>query len=402
MNEYKYQRIFLIVLDSLGFGALKDADLFGDAGANTIEHLAAASGGLSVPHLESLGMGELANIMGVRSDIKHLNSYVMLLNEASRGKDTLTGHWEMMGVKSTVPFKTFTDTGFPEALIKELEKETGHKIIGNIAASGTEILEELGEEQMKENSLIVYTSADSVLQIAAHEEITGVQELYRCCEIARRLCMDEKYLVGRVIARPFIGTNARNFKRTANRHDYALKPPYDTALNLLMKASFMTIGVGKINDIFASSGITKTYKTVSNDDGMDKTIALVSDDFTGLVFTNLVEFDSEWGHRRNPAGYAKGIEAFDTKLKTLIQALRDDDLLLLTADHGNDPTWHGTDHTRERVMLIAFSKQIKTGRRLPDRASFGDIGRTILENFKVETTDKLVGTPIKELLDEAA
>ena len=399
--EPKFKRIFLIVADSAGIGEEPDAAVFGDVGTNTWVHAAESVGGISVPNMESMGIGELADIPGVKNVKIHPHAYSLRLREASNGKDTMTGHWEMMGVKTTKPFKTFTDTGFPKELIDELEKRTGHKIIGNYAASGTEILKVLGEEQMRDNSLIVYTSADSVLQIAAHEEVTGLKELYRCCEIARELCMKEEWRVGRVIARPYLGTNKDNFKRTSNRHDYALKPPYETDMNVLMDHGFMTSCVGKISDIFDGYGVTKTVHTVSNEDGMDKTIEQAkNDDFTGLCFVNLVEFDSEYGHRRNPVGYARALEAFDKRVGDLVKVMKDDDLLLITADHGNDPTHSGTDHTREKVPLLAYSKSLEQGRYIEERSNFGVIGATILKNFGLKKPDNLIGDPIKELFEK--
>ena len=396
----KFKRIFLIIADSAGIGEMPDAEKFGDKGASTFVHIADYVGGLNIPVMNSMGIGELAPIKGT-SIVSHPQAYSMRLRERSNGKDTMTGHWEMMGIYTTKPFKTFTDTGFPKELIDELEEKTGHKIIGNYAASGTAILEELGEEQMRDNSLIVYTSADSVLQIAAHEEVTGVKELYRCCEIAREITLRPEYLLGRVIARPYVGKDKTCFKRTPNRHDYALSPSDTTVMNVLQDNGYMVSCVGKIGDIFNGAGVVKTQKTTSNIDGMNKTIDEAKNhDFTGLCFVNLVEFDSEYGHRRNPVGYAKCLEEFDGKLAELIKELRDDDLLLVSADHGNDPTWTGTDHTREKVPLLCYSKAYKHGVSLPERASFGDIGMTILKNFGLERTDNMIGDPINELLED--
>lgn len=396
----KFKRIFLIVADSVGIGEEPDAALFGDVGSNTIVHAAESVGGLNVPYMEKMGLGELADIPGVKAVKDHPTSYVMRCREASNGKDTMTGHWEMMGVKTTVPFKTFTDTGFPQELIDRLEKATGHKIIGNKAASGTEILVELGEEQMRDNSLIVYTSADSVLQIAAHEEVTGLDELYRCCEIAREMCLEPEYRVGRVIARPYIGKDKTCFKRTSNRHDYALQPPIETAMDVLKDHEYMTSCVGKISDIFNMAGVTKTVHTVSNEDGMDKTIDQIKNDpYVGLCFVNLVEFDSEYGHRRNPVGYARAIEAFDKRVGEAIKYLKVDDLLLITADHGNDPTFKGTDHTREKVPLLAYSPSFKKGKYLEERDSFADMGASILHNYGLEKPDNLIGKVIDEFFE---
>ncbi len=396
----KFKRIFVIVADSVGIGEMPDAAKFGDAGTNTFVHTAERCGGLNVPVMNSLGLADLAPIQGT-TKLNHPNAYCMRLKEASAGKDTMTGHWEMMGIYTTKPFQTFTDTGFPQSLINELEEKTGHKVIGNKAASGTEILKELGQQQMRDNSLIVYTSADSVLQIAAHEEVTGVKELYRCCEIAREICMKPEYLVGRVIARPYIGTDASNFKRTPNRHDLALSPSGITVMNVLKDHHYMVSCVGKIGDIFNQVGVVKTQKTISNMDGMDKTIDEAKNhDFEGLCYVNLVEFDSEYGHRRNPLGYGKALEEFDVKLGELINVLRDDDLLMVTADHGNDPTHTGTDHTREKVPLLCYSKAFRHGRYLEERNSFADIGATILKNFSLKKSPNQIGEVIEELLND--
>ena len=400
MGKYRYKRIFVIVADSMGTGYLKDAKDFGDEGANTLLHIGEKMpNGLNIPTLNSLGIGDFDPIKGT-SRVSHPQSFVAKANEVSKGKDTMTGHWEIMGINTQVPFKTFTDTGFPKELIDELEKRTGHRVIGNYAASGTAILEELGEQQCKEGSMIVYTSSDSVLQIAAHEEHFGLEELYRCCEIAREICMKPEWMVGRVIARPYLGTDKTNFKRvTGHRHDLALRPSQETVMNVLQDNGFMTSCVGKIGDIFDQYGVVKTQKTVSNEDGMDKTINEAKEhDFTGICFVNLVEFDSEYGHRRDPIGYGECIERFDKRVKELIPYLKDDDLLIITADHGNDPTWTGTDHTREKIPLIMYSKSIKNGKLLDERTSFADIGATILKNFNIEKPSHLLGEPIKEVL----
>ena len=395
----KYKRIFLIVADSAGIGEEPDAAKWGDEGTNTWVHAAQSVGGIHVPYMEGMGIGELADIPGVKSVKSHRNSFVTRCREESNGKDTMTGHWEMMGILTTQPFQTFTETGFPQELIDELEKRTGHKIIGNYSSSGTEILKVLGEQQMKENSLIVYTSADSVLQIAAHEEVTGLEELYRCCEIARELCLRPEWRVGRIIARPFVGTNKDDFKRTPNRHDYALQPPRKTHMDVLKDHGFMTSCVGKISDIFNMAGVTKTVHTVSDMDGMDKTIEQVkNDDWTGLCFVNLVQFDSEFGHRRNAPGYARQLELLDVRVGEMMKAMRPDDLLMITADHGNDPTFRGTDHTREKVPLLIWSPSITDGRYLEERSSFSDMGATILKNFGLENPSDLIGTPIEEIL----
>lgn len=397
----RFRRIFLIVLDSAGVGEEPDAAKFNDVGSNTWAHAAASIGGLHVPCMESMGIGELDDIMGVAPIHDHPHAFSMRLREESNGKDTMTGHWEMMGVYTKKPFKTFTDTGFPKELIDELSAKTGHKIIGNYASSGTEILKVLGEEQMKENSLIVYTSADSVLQIAAHEEVTGLEEIYRCCEIAREICMRPEYLVGRVIARPFVGTCAADFKRVgAHRHDYTVSPTGRTALDILKEHGFTVSGVGKINDIFNGVGITRTIHTASNEEGMDEAVRQLKEEpYEGLCFVNLVEFDSEYGHRRNAPGYAHALEAFDKRCAEFIASMGPEDLLMITADHGNDPTFHGTDHTREKVPLLVYSPSIRKGTYLEERDSFADIGETILHNFGLEKESSMLGQEIKEIFE---
>ena len=394
----KFKRVFMIVMDSLGIGAMKDAKLFNDEGTNTFVHVAKENGGLNIPNLNALGIGDLDDIMGT-SKVTHPNSYVYKSNEASNGKDTMTGHWEMMGILTTKPFKTFTDTGFPKELLDELSSKTGRKIVGNYAASGTEIIKEWGEHQMKTGDLIVYTSADSVLQICAHEEIIPLKELYRYCEIAREICLRPEYLLGRIIARPYVGTCKDDFKRTSNRHDYALSPTGVTYMNLLKDHGYEVSCIGKINDIFNGAGVNKTQRTSSNRDGMEKTILEADRDFEGLCFVNLVEFDSEFGHRRNPKGYAKCIEEFDEQLGELLPKLNVDDLLIITADHGNDPTHIGSDHTREQVPVILYSKSFKNGKKLDDRDTFADMGRTIIDNFSLSKLDSQIGSVIEEIYE---
>ena len=378
----KYRRIFLIVCDSVGCGTAPKSYLYGDDGANTIAHIAQKENGITLKTLEKLGYGNLTDILGVKK-VKSDIGYYGKMDELSNGKDTLTGHWEFMGIKTEVPFKTFTDTGFPKELIDLIKEKTGHGIIGNYAASGTEILKELGEEHIKTGNMIVYTSSDSVLQIACHEKYFGLEELYRVCKITREICMDPKYMVGRIIARPFVGESKDEFKRTPNRHDYALSPTGKTVLNSLMDKGYDVISVGKIKDIFNNSGITEAYKSESNNNGMDITIDLAKKMFNGLCFVNLVDFDALYGHRRDSKGYKEALEAFDSKLNELTNYLKEDDLVIITADHGNDPTWKGTDHTREYVPVIAFSKTTKGG-SLGLRNTFADIGATIAENFDVE------------------
>ncbi len=378
-----FKRIFTIVIDSLGVGAMPDASNYGDENADTLGNLSIAAKGVHMPVMEKLGLGNLHPTQGV-VPVATAEAYYTKLLEKSVGKDTMTGHWEMMGLYIDTPFQTFTDHGFPDELIQELEKETGHKIIGNKSASGTEILDELGEEHMKTGAMIVYTSADSVLQIAAHEETFGLEELYRCCEIAREITMKPEWMVGRIIARPFIGEGKGKFERTSNRHDLALKPYGKTVLNSLKDANLDVISVGKINDIFVGEGVTESYKSKSSVHGMEDTIAIADKDFTGLCFVNLVDFDAKWGHRRNPEGYAKELESFDLLLGKLLTKLNEDDLLILTADHGNDPTHAGTDHTREMIPFLAYSPRFKGFGLLPQGNTFANIGATIADNFNVE------------------
>jgi phosphopentomutase len=377
-----YKRIITIVLDSLGVGAAEDAYEYGDVGSDTFGHIVEANNGLNIPHLQSLGAANLHSLKNILP-VSQPKGYFTKLSELSVGKDTMTGHWELMGLLIDTPFQTFTDTGFPDDLIQSLKDKTGYDIIGNKSSSGTEILDELGEEHMRTNAMIVYTSADSVLQIAAHEETFGLNELYRCCEIARELTMEDKWKVGRIIARPFIGPKKGEFKRTSNRHDYALKPFKRTVLDELKDNNYDVISVGKINDIFDGEGVTRSIKSKSNYDGMEKTIEIVKEDFNGLLFTNLVDFDALWGHRRDPIGYGKEIENFDLQLKELLDNLRENDLLILTADHGNDPLFSGTDHTREFVPLIMYSpKHIGSG--LLPSSTFASVGKTIADNFDVK------------------
>ena len=381
----KYKRIFTIVMDSLGVGAAADAADFNDEGSDTFGHIADSVDSFNIPNLQKLGIANLHPLKHVEAAKSPL-AYYTKLHEISNGKDTMTGHWEIMGLKITEPFQTFTDTGFPQDLLDELIKQTGHGILGNKSSSGTVILDELGEEHIKSNKMIVYTSADSVLQIAAHEEHFGLEELYRCCEIAREITMKDEWKVGRIIARPFIGEKAGEFKRTSNRHDYALKPFGRTTLDELKDAGFDMISVGKINDIFDTEGVTEAYKSKSNEDGMNITIKLQDKDFTGLCFVNLVDFDALWGHRRDALGYAKEIELFDRQLGEFMAKMKNDDLVILTADHGNDPTYSGTDHTRELIPLLMYSPSHKgSGLLLED--SFGSIGKTIADNFKVTQTE---------------
>ncbi|MEI3608079.1 phosphopentomutase [Pseudogracilibacillus sp. SO10305] len=377
----KFKRVFLVVLDSVGIGEAPDAEQYNDIGANTLGNIAKHVEGLHLPNLQALGLGNIAPIDGVAT-VSSPKAHYTKMEEASAGKDTMTGHWEIAGLRIDQPFQTFPE-GFPASLIKEIEARTGRKVIGNKPASGTAIIDELGPEHMATGAIIVYTSADSVLQIAAHETIVPLEELYNICEICRELTLKEEYLVGRVIARPFVG-EIGSFTRTSNRHDYALKPFGKTVLDNLKENDLDVISLGKIADIFDGEGITKAIRTVDNDDGMVKLVASIKEDFHGLCFLNLVDFDAQYGHRRNPEGYAQALETFDQQLKDVLPLLQDDDLLILTADHGNDPTHHGTDHTREYVPILMYHNQIDIGKALPIRNTFSDVAATIAENFSVK------------------
>lgn len=393
----KFKRIFVVVMDSLGVGAMPDSENFGDVGVNTLGHIAETVEKLDMPNLQKLGMANIIPVKHVPA-IPEPIGYYGKLREKSLGKDTMTGHWEMMGLEITKPFQTFTDTGFPPELIKELEEKTGHKVIGNKSASGTEILEELAEEEIATGHMIVYTSADSVLQICGNEETFGLDELYRCCHIARELTMKDEWKVGRVIARPYVGRKKGEFVRTANRHDYALKPFGRTVLNALKDNGIDVISVGKIVDIFVEEGITEYVRSKSSVHGMEQTIEITDKDFTGLCFVNLVDFDALWGHRRNPYGYAEEIEKFDVKLGELLPKLKDDDLLIITADHGNDPTYTGTDHTREKVPFLAYSSAFTKPGELPETDTFAVIGATIADNFEIDMPEDTIGYSILEQL----
>ncbi|MFF2456483.1 phosphopentomutase [Peribacillus simplex] len=376
-----FKRIFVVVMDSVGIGEAPDADLFGDKGADTLGHIAERMNGLNMPTLAKLGLGNIREIKGIDKAQQPL-AYYTKMKEASTGKDTMTGHWEIMGLNISTPFRVFPD-GFPELLVNELEAKVGRGIIGNVPASGTEIIERLGEEHMKTGALIVYTSADSVLQIAAHEDIVPIDELYKICEIAREMTMADEFKVGRVIARPFTGEPG-NFKRTPNRHDYALKPFNRTVMDELKDSGYDVLAIGKISDIFDGEGVTESLRTVSNMDGMDKLIQTVEQDFKGLSFLNLVDFDALYGHRRDPEGYGKALEEFDARMPEVLDKLKEDDLLIITADHGNDPVHEGTDHTREYVPLLVYSKRFTEGAELPIRDTFADIGATVAANFDVK------------------
>lgn len=375
-----FERVFLIILDSVGIGEMPDAEQFGDKGAHTLGHIAEKKGGLHMPNMQKLGLGNIEPIKGVQPATKP-QAYYTKMAEASNGKDTMTGHWEFMGLKITKPFQVFPE-GFPQALLDDLTKRTGRAIIGNKPASGTVILDELGQTHVDTGALIVYTSADSVLQIAAHEEVVPLDELYEICEVARELTLKDAYKVGRIIARPFIGTEG-NWQRTANRHDYALKPFEETVMNTLSENQLDVIAIGKINDIYDGEGVTRDIRTTSNMDGMDKIIQVAKEAFQGLAFLNLVDFDAIYGHRRNPLGYGDALEAYDRRLAELLPLLKDNDLLMISADHGNDPTAPGTDHTREYVPLLIYSPSLQEAKALPVLNTFADVGATIADNFQV-------------------
>jgi phosphopentomutase len=384
MADPRFKRVFLVVLDSVGIGEAPDAADFNDVGADTLGHTAEAVDGLNMPTLGKLGLSNIREIKGVKKADEPLAHYG-ILQEASNGKDTMTGHWEIMGLHIENPFRTFPE-GFPQKLIQTLEEKTGRTVLGNKPASGTEIIAELGEKHIETGALIIYTSADSVLQIAAHEDIIPIKELYEICEIARELTLNDPYMVGRVIARPFIGEPG-NFKRTSNRHDYALKPFGRTVMNELKDAGFDVVALGKIADIYDGEGVTKAIRTTSNNDGMDKLAASFDMSFTGLCFLNLVDFDAKFGHRRDPQGYGQALEVFDERLPEVLSKLGEDDVLILTADHGNDPVHHGTDHTREEVPLLVYYKDLTFGKQLPTGKTFANIGATIADNFNIPMPD---------------
>ncbi|WP_019412752.1 phosphopentomutase [Paenisporosarcina sp. TG20] len=380
MENKSFKRIHLVVLDSVGIGEAPDAKNFGDEGSDTLGHIAEKMNGLTMPNLEKMGLSNIRTFKGIEP-VKVPSAYYGKMQESSVGKDTMTGHWEIMGLNINKPFKVYPN-GFPEELITALETKTGRKVIGNKPASGTEILEELGQEHMETGAIIVYTSADPVLQIAAHEEVVPLEELYKICEIARELTLDPEFLVGRIIARPFLGKPGE-FKRTTNRHDYALKPFGRTVMNELKDANFDVIAIGKISDIYNDEGVTESIRTKDNMDGMDQLAEIVKVDFHGISFLNLVDFDALYGHRRDPIGYGEALESFDARMPEILDALTDEDLLIITADHGNDPTFEGSDHTREFVPLLVYSTRFAEGKELPLSETFSDIGATIAENFNV-------------------
>jgi len=377
----QFKKIHVIVMDSVGIGEAPDAKKFGDEGADTLGHIAEKMNGLNMPNMASLGLSNIRELKGIEK-VENAKAYYGMMQEASVGKDTMTGHWEIMGLNINKPFKVYPE-GFPPQLIEQLEERTGRKVLCNKPYSGTAVIDDYGEEHMKTGAIIVYTSADPVLQIAAHEEIIPVEELYRICEIARELTLAPEYLVGRVIARPFVGEPG-NFTRTANRHDYALSPFGRTTMNELKDAGFDVIAIGKISDIFNGEGVTEAIRTKNNTDGMDQLSKVVRREFTGMSFLNLVDFDANFGHRRDPIGYGEALEEFDRRLPEIMEALTEEDLLIITADHGNDPTFPGSDHTREFVPLIVYSPSFSKGEQLPLRETFADIGATVAENFEVK------------------
>ncbi len=373
------KRVFLVVLDSVGIGEMPDSKEYGDEGSNTV-CAAATSSFFSMPNMEQYGFFDLEGIQTLRKTEGNRLGAVARMKEASKGKDTTIGHWEIAGIESEQPLPTFPN-GFPEELIRAFEERTGRKAICNLPYSGTEVIKDYGKESVETGALIVYTSADSVFQIAAHEDVVPIEELYRYCEIARELCTG-KFGVGRIIARPFEGEHP--YKRTSRRHDYSLVPPKKTMLNFIAEQGKEVRGVGKINDIFAGSGITKTVRTANNAEGIDRTLEWMKEDFEGLCFTNLVDFDMVYGHRNDVDGYAKALTYFDERLPELVSALKEDDLLMITADHGCDPVTPSTDHSREYVGLVVIGQKVKAGVNLGTRESFADTGATILEYLGVK------------------
>lgn len=378
------KRAIVIVLDSVGIGEMSDASEYGDVGSNTLGNIAKVKGGLHLPHLQALGLGNIAAITGVDSTV-HPKACYGKMSELSPGKDTTTGHWEMAGVVLEKAFPTFPQ-GFPEAFLRAFEEKIGRRILGNEVASGTEIIQRLGEEHVKTGRPIVYTSADSVFQIAAHEEVIPLPELMRMCEVAREMLVGDMK-VGRVIARPFLGTPG-HFYRTTNRHDYAIEPPHKILLDYVKEAGQSVLAVGKIKDIYAGHGVTEYVLTQGNQDGVDKTLTYLETDHPGLIMTNLVDFDMLYGHRNDVEGYARALEEFDSRVPEILSRLRDDDLLIITADHGCDPTTPSTDHSREYVPLLVYGKSLRSGVNLGVRESFADLGQTIAEYLETAALPK--------------
>jgi phosphopentomutase len=382
------RRVVLVVIDACGIGELPDAATYNDQGANTIPNVAKAVGGLQMPTCQTLGLGNIAPITGVPSEQSPIGSYGKMA-ERSPGKDSTTGHWEIAGVVLNHPFPVFPN-GFPQSIVDEFERKTGVKTIGNVAASGTEIIERLGEEHMRTGKIILYTSADSVFQLAAHDEIIPLKRLYEICQIARDMLVGE-YQVGRVIARPFIGTPG-NFTRTAGRKDFSVQPPSLTLLDALTKKGASPLSIGKIYDLFDGKGISKAIKTANNTEGIAALIAQTETDTqSSLIFTNLVDFDQNWGHRNDEVNFAKALEEFDRGVNDLLPKLREEDILIITADHGCDPTMkHSTDHTREYVPLLVYGKRLKPGVNLGTRTTFSDVAATVAEYLGV--SHKFPGT----------
>lgn len=371
------KRVFLIVLDSFGIGEMPDAANYGDKGSNTLGTVA-KSPEFSMPNMEKLG---LFNIDGVTAKAPYAapEGIFARMTEQSAGKDTTTGHWEIAGLISKKPMPTFPN-GFPQEMLDEFSKAVGRKVLCNKPYSGTQVIQDYGDEHRKTGALIVYTSADSVFQIAAHEEVVPVEELYRDCEIARQM-LQGNLGVGRVIARPFVGTSSGNYTRTSRRHDFSLEPPQDTMLDVLKEAEYDVIGVGKINDIFAGKGITEFVRTQDNADGIEKTMEYMERDFNGLCFVNLVDFDMLYGHRNDVPGYAKALTYFDQQLPKILSALEPEDVLMITADHGCDPGTPSTDHSREYTPFVMYGKNLPHGKNMGTRGSFSDIGATVLDYF---------------------
>ena len=373
-------RVALIVLDSVGIGELPDAAQYGDVGSNTLLNIKEKVPEMTLPNLCKMGLSNIEGVETLGEVEKLFTGSCGKLAEVSLGKDTTTGHWEIAGLKVTHPFPTYPE-GFPQELITAFEEKVGRKVIGNCVASGTEILEQLGDEHVATGSLILYTSADSVFQIAAHEEVVPLEELYRICQVARAMLVDE-WSVSRVIARPFLGQSG-HWTRTANRKDYSVAPFAKTMLDYIREAGQDVKSIGKISDIYDGQGITHSTPTKHNMAGVDATLAHLKSESNGLIFTNLVDFDSVYGHRRDYKGYAKALMAFDERLPELLEALRPDDVLMITADHGCDPTFKGTDHTREYVPLLVYGEKVKSGVNLGIRSTFSDIGKTILDYLGV-------------------
>ena len=373
------KRAILLILDSVGIGEMPDAHEYGDVGSNTLANTARVTGGLYLPNLQAMGLGNIHNIMGVEKTEDPTAAYGKAA-EASVGKDTVTGHWELSGVLLNKPLLTYPN-GFPKEIMDEFEKRIGRGTLGNIVASGTEIIKELGEEHMATGKPIIYTSADSVFQIAAHEEIIPLPELYRMCEIAREMLTGD-WTVGRVVARPFVGDSPENFVRTSNRHDYALDPFEKTMLEYIDEKGMTVYGVGKIHDIFNGKGVNQSVRTSGNMDGVDKTLEAMGQDFGGLIFINLVDFDSKYGHRNNPEGYKAALEEVDQRIPEILHGMNEEDLLIITADHGCDPTTESTDHSREYIPILAYGRGVSP-KDIGVRTSFTDIGKTILDYLEI-------------------